>query len=329
MAYDYKYINTVAGNPRYGQVYAVEAHPGGGEFHIYPDGTKMLVSGTSDVLASNWHPPQVTVVAGPAAAAAVASGAVSTPTTVIEPPAPAAPPPPKTIAPLSPAAALGISADTYAAEQNAVKPLNTDAANGIPAGGTPSPRNPDGPAAAAAGVSYDTYEAEQNAIKPLNTDAAQGIPAGGTTASTSTTTPQTLQEPPGSIQVTSGMTFWDLEERHGWPHGTLQDLNPGLNPKSLQVGSFVSIPQATPTVGATGGNPASAAEASSVGPSSSVYESNDSKIKTAAANLKARFTGWGGQGADSPDPLKTVVEAVEHPPKTNPNPLDNHDPHSV
>lgn len=37
-------------------------------------------------------------------------------------------------------------------------------------------------------------------------------------------------------------TFWDLEEHFGWAHGTLQNMNPGQNPRTLQIGQQINIP---------------------------------------------------------------------------------------
>lgn len=42
--------------------------------------------------------------------------------------------------------------------------------------------------------------------------------------------------------IQKGDTFWGLEESNGWTHGTLQQLNPGLDPKTLAVGSEIVIP---------------------------------------------------------------------------------------
>lgn len=44
--------------------------------------------------------------------------------------------------------------------------------------------------------------------------------------------------------IQKGDTFWGLEEANGWPHGTLQNLNPGLDAKKLQIGSEINIPAA-------------------------------------------------------------------------------------
>lgn len=41
--------------------------------------------------------------------------------------------------------------------------------------------------------------------------------------------------------IKSGDTFWDLEEVYNIPHGTLQQLNPQLDPKRLAIGSQIII----------------------------------------------------------------------------------------
>lgn len=42
--------------------------------------------------------------------------------------------------------------------------------------------------------------------------------------------------------IKSGETFWGLEEKNGWTHGTLQQLNPGLDAKKLQIGTEIVTP---------------------------------------------------------------------------------------
>lgn len=42
--------------------------------------------------------------------------------------------------------------------------------------------------------------------------------------------------------IASGDTFWGLEEINNWEHGTLQNLNPELNPLTLQIGSEINVP---------------------------------------------------------------------------------------
>lgn len=48
--------------------------------------------------------------------------------------------------------------------------------------------------------------------------------------------------------ISAGDTFWGLEERNGWPHGTLQEINPQLDPKTLQIGSEIIVPTKPATV---------------------------------------------------------------------------------
>lgn len=45
--------------------------------------------------------------------------------------------------------------------------------------------------------------------------------------------------------IASGDTFWGLEEQNNWGHGILQELNPELNPLTLQIGSEINVPSAT------------------------------------------------------------------------------------
>ncbi|TCP26601.1 lysozyme [Scopulibacillus darangshiensis] len=42
--------------------------------------------------------------------------------------------------------------------------------------------------------------------------------------------------------IKSGDTFWELEKRHGWEHGTLKQLNPDLDTRKLQIGARILIP---------------------------------------------------------------------------------------
>lgn len=45
-----------------------------------------------------------------------------------------------------------------------------------------------------------------------------------------------------TYKIKKGDTFWELEEKHGWKHGTLQKLNPKLDPRTLQIGQKINIP---------------------------------------------------------------------------------------
>jgi len=363
MALDYKFINTVVGNPRYGQVYAVESHPGGGEYHVYQDGTKLLVGSTgNDVLASSWHPPQQVInESTPAAAAGIPySPPAPTPT-----PAPAAPAPPKVINESNPASIAGIPYDTYKAMQNTVKPLSPAAAQGIPADTYAAQQNQarnlsldqDGSALAAQHAAAAQIQQAQTQAQNLSLDqdgaatvahnnaTAQAQQAhtqaqdrnldmegsalaasGGAAPPTASSGHQVLHELPGKMEVTHGMTFWQLEERHGWQHGTLEQLNPGLDPHKLAVGSFINIPQATPTAGST---PTASDASVVVGPSNSVYQAAEHD-KVSQDTVKTALGGWTPGGSESQDPAKNIIEAVAHP-KTNTDPLKiNHDkPQSV
>lgn len=53
-----------------------------------------------------------------------------------------------------------------------------------------------------------------------------------------------IPEPPKprTLQIVDGDTFWGIEAHFGWNHGTLQDLNPGVNPRMLQIGQTINIP---------------------------------------------------------------------------------------
>jgi LysM repeat protein len=47
---------------------------------------------------------------------------------------------------------------------------------------------------------------------------------------------------PGSHTIHQGDTFWSLEQANGWPNNTLQQLNPQLDPRNLQIGHQIVIP---------------------------------------------------------------------------------------
>jgi lysozyme len=44
-------------------------------------------------------------------------------------------------------------------------------------------------------------------------------------------------------KILKGDTFWGLESQFGWPHGILQKLNPGVNPKQLDIGQTIKVPK--------------------------------------------------------------------------------------
>lgn len=47
--------------------------------------------------------------------------------------------------------------------------------------------------------------------------------------------------PLGKHTVVSGDTFSGLDSANGWPQGTTQGLNPGVNPRTLQIGSVINV----------------------------------------------------------------------------------------
>jgi LysM repeat protein len=48
--------------------------------------------------------------------------------------------------------------------------------------------------------------------------------------------------PLGKHTVVAGDTFSGLDSANGWPQGTTQGLNPGVNPRTLQIGSQITVP---------------------------------------------------------------------------------------
>lgn len=57
-----------------------------------------------------------------------------------------------------------------------------------------------------------------------------------------------------TYKVQSGDTFWGIEEKLNIKHGTLEKLNPSVNPKSLKVGQVINISAAAaPTPKPAGG----------------------------------------------------------------------------
>lgn len=43
------------------------------------------------------------------------------------------------------------------------------------------------------------------------------------------------------VTAQPGFTMWGYESQHGIPHGTLQQLNPGINPRTIQIGQRIRV----------------------------------------------------------------------------------------
>lgn len=58
--------------------------------------------------------------------------------------------------------------------------------------------------------------------------------------------PTPIPAPPqgNTLTIQAGDTFWGLEAKNGWTHGTLESLNPGVNPVDLHIGQLIRIPGA-------------------------------------------------------------------------------------
>jgi LysM repeat protein len=51
---------------------------------------------------------------------------------------------------------------------------------------------------------------------------------------------------PGKYTIQKGDTLWGLEQKNGWVNNTLVSLNPGTDPRKLQVGQQIIIPGGNP-----------------------------------------------------------------------------------
>lgn len=53
---------------------------------------------------------------------------------------------------------------------------------------------------------------------------------------------------PSQHTIKEGDKFWDLENKYGLVHGTLQKLNPNADPKNLKIGSTINLTDKTPNL---------------------------------------------------------------------------------
>lgn len=59
----------------------------------------------------------------------------------------------------------------------------------------------------------------------------------------------------GTYTIKSGDTFWYLERKNGWQYGTLQKLNPGVNPNALKIGQVIKVPKSEQKKKSAAANP--------------------------------------------------------------------------
>lgn len=55
--------------------------------------------------------------------------------------------------------------------------------------------------------------------------------------------PHSSQDIQSKYKIKKGDTFWQLETDNGWNHGSLEHLNPNLDPRKLQIGAMIHIPK--------------------------------------------------------------------------------------
>ena len=134
--------------------------------------------------------------------------------------------------------------------------------------------------AASANTYKDTNGQQQVKVNPLPTPNQTTPPKTSTSTKTPSNNNTTKQQPSSSSNsgvqyytIKKGDTFWDLENRFGLPHGTLQKLNPNVNPNKLQVGQRIIISKGS-----------SSSSGSSKGSSSS---SSNQRKTTSAVNMRS------------------------------------------
>lgn len=69
----------------------------------------------------------------------------------------------------------------------------------------------------------------------------QTIKVPGTTGG-GTNNPISEATPLSKLEIRAGDTFWGLENANGWPHGTLQGLNPSVVANKLAIGQQINVP---------------------------------------------------------------------------------------
>jgi len=91
-----------------------------------------------------------------------------------------------------------------------------------------------------AGVAVDLDEIKKNEV------GAWGEKANAASEKPAVVKPPATSDPKktSTYKIKNGDTLWGLEEKNGWEHGTLQKLNPNVDPKKLKEGQAITTPAA-------------------------------------------------------------------------------------
>jgi hypothetical protein len=326
--------NTTPGSPREGQYY-YDTPVVGGVWHTYKDGTKeFIATGGPDVVSTGGVPgvPTYTPPAAPA-------------------PAPAPTPPPAPPA-STPSPASSDSRPIVNIADNNLGPLRGPVTNigdnslgkGTPTGqgitpptvvgqtpqpttgsGTPpgQPYNGPGGATAPSPASSDSrpiVSIPDNNLGPLRPTTSIADNSLGKDTSSTPGSLASGSDGTAAHSVATNDSFWRLESANGWPHGTLERLNPGVNPHDLQIGSTIQVPSSQASTGIAPAPPTTsmtptATSASVEFPKTSSYPGAH-EVETA---VRQELAGWAdGTGNAAPDPAKNIIEAAT---KTETDPL--------
>lgn len=86
------------------------------------------------------------------------------------------------------------------------------------------------------GIQHGTLQALNPGVDPRKLAIGQKIRIRASAA------PQPPVQPPAQyIEANPGFTMWSYEANHQIPHGTLQALNPGVDPRKIQIGQKIRV----------------------------------------------------------------------------------------
>jgi LysM repeat protein len=89
-------------------------------------------------------------------------------------------------------------------------------------------------------VEPGTYFVFNESAGMINVTSKSGVP--GSWINPADNKKPSVKSKSKTYTIKKGDTFWELEEKHGWKHGTLQKLNPEAEPTKLQIGQKIKIP---------------------------------------------------------------------------------------